>query len=271
MKIPLLPASAFLAIAWASLAQGQTTSVQFIGGGNAPLYDVNYHNYNYTAGAGANAVTNWNPVLNSGNNSSPVALTVTSGLMTSTGAASTLGFALTANSAYYTTAGNGFTTSPAYPGYNGIASGPGDKFLYSGFAGAGYFNSVPLTLTLNNLNPLDSYTIVAYVSPFTDFGQNQPISVGLVGGTTVSGTTDGGVGSYVQLTSGGTGNYVEFDNVTGLASQTLDVSASTSNYVGLSGFQVVDNGALSVPEPSTYALLLAGFVCLVGMARRRSV
>ena len=217
-------------------------SVQFVGGGASPLRG---QGYNYTAGAPGFAVSNWNPVMNTGNTSTPQNLSVNGTLLTSTGAVSSIGFQVRSSGAYYTGAGTGFAGS-AYPGYAGQSSGVADKFLYSGFAYAGYSDASPLSLTLQGLNPAHTYTVLAYVTPFEGFGGNQSAAVTLTGASTTYVVTDGGAAVYEHASgasagSAGTGNYVEFDQLTGSATQTLTLT-NTGSLVGLSGFQVVDLG-----------------------------
>jgi hypothetical protein len=231
-------------------------SVQIVGGGAAPL---DGSGFNYTAGAGTYAAAHWNSVLAIGNTTSPQNLTVSGGLTTSTGAASGLGFTLTSDGAYYTGAGTGFTNSPPYPGYPGDLSGPGDAFLYAGFAYTGYSGSSPVTLTLTGLNASHTYSMVAYVAPFEGFGDSQSAMVALVGGSTYYLTTAGKLGSYVRASSQSASspsqaNYVEFDNVSGSATQELTLAGSTM--VGLSGFQVIDNGAgAGTPQTETLTVV----------------
>jgi uncharacterized repeat protein (TIGR02543 family) len=229
---------------------GTTVSVQIVGGGAAPL---NSSRFNYTAGAGSYAASYWNSVLAVGNTTSAQNLTVSSGLVTSTGAASGVGFTLTSDGAYYTGAGTGFTNSPLYPGYPGVTTGPGDAFLFAGFAFTGYSGIAPVSLTLTGLNASHNYTIVAYIAPFEGFGNSQSAAVTLVGGPTYYLTTAGNLGRYQVASSQSAstpsvGNYVAFSGVSGSTSQQLTLVGSTM--VGLSGFQVVDNGTGSTQSES---------------------
>lgn len=218
--------------------------VQFVGGGAGPLHGTNF---DYTAGEGPFATGNWNPVLATGNTRLPQTLTMTSGLTDSTGAASPIGFKLQSNGAYYTGAGWNFPGSPLYPGFPGRTSGAGDAFLYAGFAFAGYTNAQPAALTVTGLNATHTYSLLVYFAPFEGFGNSQSASIALTGGATYYVNTNGGGGTYQNASSTdpanpGTGNYVEYDNLTGAASQTITFT-NTSMLVGMSGFQIVDMGA----------------------------
>ena len=220
-----------------------TVSVQFVGGGAAPLV---LQTANYTAGAGTFNQSHWNPVLQTGNTISPISQTLSSGLTDATGASTTLGYTLQASGAYYTGAGRGFTSSPAYPGYPGELSGPGDAFLFAGFVYAGYSNSKPITLTVTGLKTGELYDLVVYVTPFEGFGNSQTATAALTGGATYYLETDGSAGSYERVTSTAPtspskGNYVEFDGLTGSSSQTVTFT-NTSSMVGVSGFQIIDVG-----------------------------
>ena len=228
-------------------------SVQFVGGGAAPLHG---NSFDYTAGADSYSAGNWNPRLATGNTTATQSLTISSGLTDSTGAASSIGFQLTSSGAYYTGAGSGFTSTPPYPGYPGKASGSGDAFLYAGFAYAGYSDHNPVTLTVNGLNSTHSYSLLVYLTPFEGFGNNQSATVALTAGVAYYVDTDGKAGTYeksasTSASSPAVGNYVEFDNLTGSASQTITLT-DTSSMVGISGFQIVDGGGTAVT--STYAL-----------------
>jgi lysophospholipase L1-like esterase len=231
-------------------------SVQFVGGGAAPLHGKLF---DYTAGAGSYSSGHWNSELSTGNTTATQQLTVSTGLTNSTGAASAIGFQLTSSGAYYTGAGTGFTSSPSYPGYPGRLSGPGDAFLYAGFAYAGYSNQSPLKLTITGLNATHTYSLLAYVTPFEGFGNSQSATLAITGGSTYYIRTAGNLGTYQQALSTtaatpATGNYVEFDNLTGSSTQSLTMT-NTSSLVGLSGFQIVDLGAASTTAaPSTVAL-----------------
>ncbi len=231
-----------------------TVSVQFIGGGAAPLHGKGY---DYTAGASGYAAGYWNPVLNIGNTTTPQNLSMLGTLVDSTGALSSVGFQLRSSGAYYTGANAGWTGSPAYPGYPGRTSGTGSAFLYSGFAYAGYSDFNALTLTLLGLNPAHAYTILLYVAPFQQFGAHQKATVMLLGGQAAYVMTDGAAAGYERVTSTtagspGTGNFVQFDQVSGASSQTVSLTNSGS-MVGLSGFQVVDLGLATgtTPVPSS--------------------
>lgn len=238
----------------APAASGATVSVQFVGGGAAPLRG---NGYNYTAGSGAFATTNWNSVLATGNTTSPQSTTVSSGLVDSTGAASSIGFHLSASGAYYTGAGKGFTGSPMYPGCPGALSGPGDAFLYAGFAYAGYSNATPLTLSITGLNASHTYSVLLYYTPFQAFGNSQTATASVTGGPTYYLATNGSAGTYQRSASTsaaapGTGNFVEFDGLTGSTSQTVTFT-NTATMVGVSGFQVVDVTAASSTAASSSA------------------
>jgi hypothetical protein len=267
MKKLLLVASAQLALlATAAAVQAQIiTSVQFVGGGGAPLKGAFW---NYTAGA--DSVDNWNPELDTANTQVPQSLTVTSGLITSTGSSSSIGFTLNSSGAYYTGATG--MTSPNFPTQT---SGAGDAWLYDGFAYAGYSDTNPLSLVITGLQPGHAYDLLAYYTPFTFFGNNQSGTISLSGQAPIYAVSDGSASSYELISSTNpaspsTGNYVAFDNLTGVSTETLTLT-NTSTLVGISGFQVVDLGAQSTaPEPSTYALLGAGLLGLIVVMRRKA-
>ena len=231
----------------ATSSASSTVSVQFVGGGASPLHG---NGYDYMAGPGSFAAGYWNPVLNTGNTTAPLNVSVSGTLLDSTGAASGFGFQLRSSGAYYTGAGKSFSGTPIYPNYPGRASGQGDGFLYAGLAYAGYSDTNPLTLTLTGLNPAHTYSILAYVTPFLEFGGQQKFTLALAGAGSMQGITDGGAGQYERVTTTNVkGNYVEFDQVTGASAQTLTLTDSGA-LMGLSGFQVVDIGSGSGTAPA---------------------
>jgi hypothetical protein len=272
-KSIILGAAVITGLFLTASAQAQIiTSVQFNGNGASALNST-ASGFNYTAGA--IPVDNWNVELSTGNTTNPQSLTVTSGLITSTGTTSGVGFSLQASGAYYSGAGTGFTSTPPYPGYPGQTTGPGDGFLYASLAYAGYSDSNPLTLSVTGLNSSDTYDLLVYVTPFAGFGENQTATLSLSGGPTYYATTDGAAGTYEPITSTvstspTTGNYAEFTGLTGATSQTLTFT-NTGSLDGISGFQVVDLGPATAPEPSTWALIMVGLLTLAIINRRRDV
>jgi len=130
------------------------------------------------------------------------------------------------------------------------------------FIGYGYLLSTPLTAQLDSLDPslfwhLDSL-VVQTIDP-------NPISAVTVNGITFA-LTSSSVGA-----SGGTTDYL-FTNLGDLTSGTL--ASFTFDPVGLNAASISYanlNVTAVVPEPETYAMLLAGLGALGFMSRRRKM
>lgn len=303
----LLTLSAILAsaVCFAPPSHAQTlVGVQFAPYYSGPYNTLNGSKYggpaNIAAGVGTLNQTNWNvaisqatgfaggngTVSNSSNanlstwvtNPSPGAYpnngaytyTEGAGMKTSTGAASTLGFTATVN---VSRGNNNQGVFAGDPGNNDLASGG-----VSNFGGT-------MTLTLGGLNSGDNYNLVAYLDMdyygTVRYNQIPPYQiVGVSLGSTPGNTTTYYVDSQPQSTLTGwqqasstdpmnptLGNYVEFTDISGaqLEADTLTLT----NGGGLAGFQVQDTG--EVPEPSTWALMLAGLGALLFYHRRRKL
>ncbi len=259
---------------------------------------------------------NWNVVNLTGNqifyNPPQQAYTqsASTGLITSTGAPSSIGYSVTDGGG---TGGNG----------NGLSGGD-NTLLLNGAATYGVNNQTtlgsggsptnnwygaPVTLTLNNLNPNDTYSFIAYLSQ-ADGNLSQGSLALSSGGIQYFTSANGGFSantltSYASFTSptdigmaypnspataaNFQSNYIEFDNITGVTSDTLTLTelgsypygtytlagqpAAYNNsfgntILGLSGVQVFDT--VAAPEPSTWAMMVGGIVALGFISRRRN-
>jgi hypothetical protein len=216
-------------------------------------------------GAPTAPITNSNLLLQSNGTFSPASTT----LVDSTGAASALTFTLsnaTQNRGTSANTGN----FPATQWY--AANGNTDSYLISGVE-ASTSASTPVTLTLGGLNAGDSYSLIAYVGSLNYYG-SQAADVTL-GSTSYYLKTDGGSLSYYTQstdttdTNLPTADYVEFTGISGaaLSSEALTVTGAGT---GLGGFQLIDNGAAVVPEPSTWAMMLGGLGMLAFCVRRKA-
>ena len=126
----------------------------------------------------------------------------------------------------------------------------------------------PLTgtvLTLSGLNASDSYDLYVYTpSPSYGSGQSATISVGA---TSFNITSDNALTTLTQITAANSdGNYVVFSGLTGASSQVVNESIG---FVGISGFQLVDNGPVQTPEPATFGMLGLGVAAMAKRRRRR--
>jgi hypothetical protein len=223
---------------------GTVVSVQF-----PQYYDHSVVNpmstENYTAGVVP--VQNWN-VADTDTGTSPASNKTP--LITSTGAASTLGFTYSG----YTT--NDLSNNKAFPAAIWYQSGGlADAFV----AGGSSFNQTgaPESLVLNGLNTTHTYSLIVYMTaPWWGNSGSDPATVS-AGGTTYSIETSNTLGVWTQASSTSSvapqiGNYVLFSNLTGAATQTVTI---TGAYVGVAGFQIIDNGtSTGAPAPTTYAL-----------------
>lgn len=217
--------------------------------------------------AGADSAAGWNtshalPYVSNGTSET------SSGLLTSTGATTSVSETTLSAGGYDGSTGSSF------------AAGTGDNALFHKFA-LGNYNGFPdVTLTLTGLTPGDSYDLYTYVGA----GNSGRVLDGTVG-TTSYYLTAASLSAYTPgtATSAGSavsGNYFEFQGLT-VASSTTPVSfvlstpASNGNYTALYGFQLVDVGSAggggggSVPEPSTVWLFAFGILGL-GLHRYRS-
>jgi len=246
MKKLSLFGTAFIALlAFTAPSQAQVISVQFQQNGGTAL----------PAGdnAGVVSVNNWNVVPNG--SATNAALNDNSGSPTTA--------TVSANSGTYFT-GNGF-------------SSPGDAILL-----AGCLNSSNNSNTSVASIPYANYDVYVYgESDNNSPGDYITFALTPSGGSTEYLTLQATASatSYAQSTStfNGTGtppggipvaNYVEFTGLTG-SDFTLAFSGNNGSGVGtfnasMNGFQIV-----SVPEPSTWAMLLGGFGTLLAFRRRR--
>jgi hypothetical protein len=243
------------------------TSVQFKGyyrQYNAPAEDTTVNG----SSAGVLPETVWNNDPGAGSG------TGLSNLQSSAGA-TTIGETTVSSYASY------YNTPPAYN--TGFTSLSGDqKLASSGFL----VNSTStlgssLTLNLSGLSPTDTYNLYLYTTSTQSY-LNPLVEV-------QTGGQDGATPtyyyrqienetSYVQATSTSssttsTADYVEFTGLTGssILSLTISTGAPSGQTVNVSGFQLDDLGAggSSVPEPSTWALMLTGLGFLVWRFRTR--
>jgi len=154
---------------------------------------------------------------------------------------------------------------------SGIST-PNDTLL-SGQSGS--YNITPATYTFNNV-AAGSYNLIVYTVTNND---GQLAEVNLSTGTTSGPATyfdteQNGAnfnGSFVlgsATTSGSAtlANYVEFSGITPVGGVfAISVPLSNSGAVGISGFQLQE-----IPEPSTYAMMLAGIAVLGFFVRRKA-
>jgi hypothetical protein len=251
----------FFAVAGTAEAQ-IITSIQF-GDSNAKPVGAN------SAGEGIYSVSHWNDVVTGPASASTNTLPTLTSLNLVTSATSTSSLTGTIYAA-----GNYETSAPPAGG----TFKTGDFNLATGFALAGYGGTTKVTLTLNNLNPNDTYELVAYDY---DAGTSMVTAVatdGSTGGTEYFGKQTSALNNYVlgysttaAYSAGGASNYLDYTGLTGSSTLTLNLQEAGSNFYGLEGVQLVDTtvAATTVPEPSTYVMLGAGVLGLVLLRQRR--
>jgi hypothetical protein len=302
-KLTILSASAIALIACAGSTQAQTVSVQFPG-----YYSGIYNGLTPTSSAGVLPETNFNviePLPNyqagppsvgqqgffSGFTNITQADVVTSTnqptanpgvLLSNTGATTGVTFNLTGLS--------GGTISSRSPQGTSLPGADGQ------LTGSVFYSSTGLSLSMGGLIPTEAYDLIAYVNE-PDYEGPLNVQATLNGSSFYLTTSAQGpaptyspsVTSYIQSTtttansnpalSYATANYVEFTGVSGavLNADALSVvgvsqnpynSAATVPFAGLTGFQVIDVGA--VPEPSTWAMMLGGLGMLAFCVRRKA-
>jgi len=126
----------------------------------------------------------------------------------------------------------------------------------------------PVTLSFSGLTSGDSYDLYAYVGSTWWSGSN-PAAVTLGSQSYYLNTDSGSLSNYTQATAASAGSattadYVEFTNVLGSTIQGNSLTVTgTGGAVGLSGFQLVDLGVVSVPEPSTVWMISLGLLGLM--------
>ncbi len=214
---------------------GMTVSVQFPQYYNHAVVDpLNPPTNSMNNTAGAVSVNNWN-TEGTDTGTSPSSNKVP--LIDSTGASTSIGYTY---AGYSRNDGNNTKAWPAPIWYT--SGGLANRYL----AEATSFMQSPGadTLTLTGLDETHTYTILVYVAaPWWNNNGANPAQVTL-GATSYYMVTSETLPSWVPATSTSsasptTANYVQFNNVTGAATQTITVKG---NYVGAGGFQIIDNG-----------------------------
>jgi hypothetical protein len=207
----------------------------------AQIIAVNFNNTyasspeNITATTGAIAVdlTDWN------NAAAPQGGTDSGPFIDSTGA----------------TVGGGFSFYTAYAGnYETTNTGLGN--LLNGYGD--HFN----TLTISNI-PYATYNLYVYVA---SDGNGRDAS-GTVGSTTLTFSTAAADATSFTVNSTPDTDYSPYNTLLFQNLTSADVTytqAYVYQAVGVAGFEIV-----SVPEPSTWAMLIGGALALVGAARLR--
>lgn len=264
-KFLLLGAAALGLLAVVQSASGQQTvglCISAYGGAPSNSTPSGYSTY---------AQTNWNStgaLFGSGTS------TVTaSGLLDSTGAATGISYTLSGQNQF----------SNGSPAFSYITYGNNDNFWLDGNADVATGSNSPVTLTLSGLTVGADYTLVAYVGAWQyQSAGNASVSAG--GATyyytynSLYGTPSGGESNlgWVQITSTTsesptTGDVAVFTNLTpaGDGTLTLTVSEGTDSPAlgaSLGAVQLIEQ---SVPEPSTYAMMLGGLGMLLAGKRIR--
>jgi hypothetical protein len=130
-----------------------------------------------------------------------------------------------------------------------------------------------LTFDISGLSSYigDTFTLVTYAAGDSNGqGSNLTLTAGGTGGNTSTTLTTSATDRKISIGLGDA--YNTFTGTLSGSTLTVHAAALGGNYNGLNGFQLQLNPA-SVPEPSTYALLLAGFggLLLIRRIRRTSV
>ena len=223
------------------------------------------------------------------------------GLVTSSGSPSSIGYSIKSNGNL--SSGSAYVSTGLTDGNGTLLDNGGGTQGTGATDGGGDNLGKPVVLTLNGLNPADTYTFYVYLDGQGGLGAEGSVALG--GGSTQYYTTpnggyalgalttlqdaasstefDTGTGSSVSLAQPHISNYVEFTGFTGSATATLTLTelggygggvftpaASGGNVdIGMSGVQVLDTQETATPEPSTYALFASGALALVAWQYRR--
>ena len=138
----------------------------------------------------------------------------------------------------------------------------------------------PATFTVTGLDQFTSYDLTLYYATGASFPQNRTAVFSTTGSDlTYNVKGEAGFASgFIQsnsTTAGvfANGNYVTYTGLTAAnESVTFDAGGPQTEDFALVGFQIVgSNAPLSVPEPSTWALMFGGLALLVGMRRVRQL
>jgi PEP-CTERM motif len=272
-KAYLLATAVAASVGFAAGAQAQSSIVsvqfpQYYGGPVNPLNVINFNgttNADINHSAGVEYVNNWNVVnVNGGSYTTVTNANLIDGngnprdtdpsspeyqkLVDSTDTPTNISFSFSYNSNDHTT--NSFIYSNANDQVTGSNA---DQWLANGAAFTTDTVNNPVSLTLSNLDPGATYSLIAYVaSPWWASGSGAPEGTFTMNGASfydkpgVLSNSTWLRGASTNPSAPSKGNYVEFDNLTGSAAQTLTVSG---NYIGLSGFQLISPG-ITAPPPA---------------------
>jgi hypothetical protein len=242
----LVAASALPAVSIVPMAHGQ---------GIISYNEDAYGTFATSGTAGVVPAINWNDsyTLNNGQ----------TGNDTFTNLLNNAGIATTVN--LTTTAFGLYQIQGSDPGLD--ANGTNNKRLINGYLNAG--SSVGTTTSafaITNI-PFLSYNIIVYFSSDTA-GRAGTVSNGSttydfssLGPSEIS----GGSALFTQTTdTGGANPGADYAIFTGLSGGSQTITANVPSFGGLAGFQIV-----SVPEPSSWALVIAGVAGLVLYRRQR--
>lgn len=240
---------------------GAATAQTIISGQFSAFSDHNLGAASYAGVVSANnynLIGNYTDGSNDGNSANDSVLYSRSltGLKDSNGNTTGVSVSLSGLTASYTAAKTGFTDS----NNNRLLS----SVYFDRKAGAG----TAATMSLTGLNASDTYDLYVYVNS-PEFAPAASGSISL-GSTTYAITTDQTDTVLTQITgSNAVGNYVEFTGLTGATEEDVLISQLTSsdNFVGFTGFQLVDLGA--TPEPSTIGLIAVGVIGLAFQLGRK--
>ena len=124
------------------------------------------------------------------------------------------------------------------------------------------YSTTPLTLTINNLTPFTSYKIDSFLSLLGYTGRTDSVSYN--GGAITQSVT------FANDDVGSHSIYVLEDTVEADSLGSIQVTYSGSDDGPFYNAMVVSTISPTIPEPSTYALLLAGLAFLGFCLRRKS-